>query len=181
MESISRSNSSMRYGSALPIGNTSSKAPRTAKSPGSATCGTLRYPAASRRRCSIPKVKGLLQCQHQAGSTNKTARCQAPSMWPRALPTHRAMSWTSGTTRRCAAKRFPDAAGRDREAEFPSRGNAALRCRPTRMRARRMRADPPPAHVRRGYRRSRPPHTGVSAGYASPMAKAIALPCGAFQ
>ena len=42
IDSTSSSNNSMRYGSAVPIGKMSSSAPRTAKSPGSATCGTWR-------------------------------------------------------------------------------------------------------------------------------------------
>ncbi len=42
IESMSSSSSSIRNGVSAPIGYTSSRPPRTAKSPGSITCGTLR-------------------------------------------------------------------------------------------------------------------------------------------
>mgnify|MGYP001456326248 CR=1 FL=1 len=52
--SISSSKKSMRIGSSVPIGKTSSSEPRTANSPCSSTCGTRRYPHAVSESRNLP-------------------------------------------------------------------------------------------------------------------------------
>src|SRR3546814_1056987 len=62
MVSITSSNSSTRNGMSAPIGYTSSSAPRTAKSPGSNTCGTLRSEEHTSELQSLMRISYAVFC-----------------------------------------------------------------------------------------------------------------------